>query len=163
MLNSPEPSDCGTGQKPKAATSSEIRVIRIGEPLPKVRLDTPELVLAYYGEHIASGAHYDPEKEHLHVFALDTRLQIKGVNLVSVGSLNESIAHPREIFRPLIVLAAYGFILVHNHPSGDASPSEADRRLTVRVQEGAKLLQIQMLDHVIIGDPRFSFREAGLL
>lgn len=148
-------------QKPKY--SSQIRVVRIGEPLPKVKLDTPEVVSSYYRQHITTGAQYDPDKEHLFVFGLDTKYQIKGVNLVSVGSLNESVAHPREIFRPLIALAAYAFILVHNHPSGDASPSEADRRLTARLHEAAKLLQIQMLDHIVMGDPHFSFREAGLL
>ncbi|RYD84277.1 MAG: JAB domain-containing protein, partial [Verrucomicrobiaceae bacterium] len=97
------------------------------------------------------------------VLALNTKYHIKGVNLVSIGSLNESVAHPREIFRPLIALAAYAFVLVHNHPSGDTTPSEADRRLTARIHEGAKLLQIQMLDHIIIGESHFSFREAGLL
>lgn len=152
-----------TIKKPKARYSSHIRVVRVGEPLPKVKLDTPEVVSSYYRQHIASGEEYDPDKEHLYVFGLDTKYQIKGVNLVSVGSLNESVAHPREIFRPLIALAAYAFILVHNHPSGDSTPSEADRRLTVRLNDAAKLLQIQMLDHVVMGDPYFSFREAGLL
>ncbi|MHA3771617.1 JAB domain-containing protein [Verrucomicrobiota bacterium sgz303538] len=128
-----------------------------------MKLDTPEVVAVYYRNHISSAPQYDPEKEHLHVLALNTKYQIKGVNLVSVGSLNESVAHPREIFRPLIALAAYAFILVHNHPSGDATPSEADRRLTMRVNDAAKLLQIQMLDHVVMGETHFSFREAGLL
>lgn len=147
----------------RRAYSSQIRVVRIGEPLPRIRLDTPEIVSAYYRDHIASGEQFDPDKEHLHVLALDTKYQIKGVNLVSVGSLNESVAHPREIFRPLIALAAYAFILVHNHPSGDITPSEADRRLTARISEAARLLQIQMLDHLIMGDRHFSFRQAGLL
>jgi DNA repair protein RadC len=152
-----------TPKEEKPKYSSQIRVVRIGEPLPKVKLDTPEVVSSYYRQHITTGDQYDPDKEHLYVFGLDTKYQIKGVNLVSVGSLNESVAHPREIFRPLIALAAYAFILVHNHPSGDSTPSEADRRLTVRLNDGAKLLQIQMLDHVVMGDPHFSFKEAGLL
>ena len=144
--------------------SSHIQVVRIGEPIPQVRLDTPELVATYYRQHINSGAQFDPEKEHLHVLALNTKYQIKGVNLVSIGSLNEAIVHPREVFRPIIVLAAFAFVLVHNHPSGDATPSEADRRMTLRISEAAKLLQIQMLDHVVMGDPHhFSFREAGVL
>ncbi len=143
--------------------SSYIQVVRVGEPLPRVRLDTPELVATYYRQHISNSPQYDQEKEHLHVFGLNTKYHIKGVNLVSIGSLNESIAHPREIFRPLIALAAYAFILVHNHPSGDTAPSECDRRLTSKINEGAKLLQIQMLDHVIVGESHFSFREAGLI
>jgi DNA repair protein RadC len=88
---------------------------------------------------------------------------------VSQGSLNESLAHPREIFKPVIVYSAYAFILTHNHPSGGASPSEADLRLTRRISEGARILQIQLLDQVIIGQPMndrqgyFSFKEAGRL
>jgi DNA repair protein RadC len=143
--------------------SSFIQVVRVGEPIPAVKLDAPDRVHAYYREHISAARAYDPEKEHLHVFALNTKYHLTAVHLVSLGSLNESVAHPREIFRPLIALAAYAFILVHNHPSGDATPSEADRRLTIRVHEAAKLLQIQMLDHVVIGEPCFSFRDSGLL
>ena len=145
------------------ASCSHIQVIRVGEPIPQVKLDSPDVIAAYYRQHISSGPQFDPEKEHLHVLALNTQLNIKGINLVSVGSLNEAVAHPREVFRPLIALAAYGFILVHNHPSGDASPSDADRRLTMRIREAGHLLQIELVDHVIIGEHRFSFREAGLI
>ena len=78
-------------------------------------------------------------------------------------------AYPRDIFRPVIVHSAYSFILAHNHPSGDPSPSEADLRLTRRRNEAARILQIQILDHVIIGEPMndrqgyFSFKEAGTI
>ena len=88
---------------------------------------------------------------------------------VSKGTLNESLAHPREIFFPVIARAAHSFILVHNHPSGDPQPSEADLRLTRRISEAARILQIQLLDHVIIGQPMngrqgyFSFKEAGTI
>lgn len=86
-----------------------------------------------------------------------------------MGSLNESIAHPREIFRPAIAAAAYAVIVVHNHPSGDPAPSTADHSLTRRLADAAELLQIKLLDHVIIGapadgrEPYFSFKEAGVL
>jgi DNA repair protein RadC len=78
-------------------------------------------------------------------------------------------AHPREIFRPAISHSAYALVVVHNHPSGDVSPSEADTRLTRRIAEAAKILQIQLLDHVIVGQPLadrqgyFSFKEAGVI
>jgi DNA repair protein RadC len=91
------------------------------------------------------------------------------VEEISLGSLNECLAHPRDILRPVISHNAYGFILVHNHPSGDPSPSEADRRLTVRISEAARLLQVNLLDHLIVGTPApgrlpyFSFREAGVI
>ena len=109
------------------------------------------------------------DRESLRAVLLDTRHRLLRVEEISLGSLNESIAHPREIFRAAVQHAAAAFILVHNHPSGDVSPSEADHRLTRRLAEAARLLQIPMLDHVIIGVPRggqpgyFSFREAGVL
>ncbi len=108
-------------------------------------------------------------QEVLRVILLDTRQRLVTMIDVTKGSLNESLAYPRDIFRPVIAHSAYSFILVHNHPSGDPSPSEADLRLTRRLSEAARILQIQMLDHVIIGQPMngrqgyFSFKEAGTI
>ncbi len=108
-------------------------------------------------------------RESLRVILLNTRFQLMRVEEVSLGSMNESIAHPREVFRPAIVYAAYAVIVAHNHPSGDPSPSQADHSLTRRLREAAELLQIRLLDHVIIGGPAegrlpyFSFKEAGIL
>ena len=88
---------------------------------------------------------------------------------ISKGTVNESLAHPREVFRPAITHSAYGFVLVHNHSSGVASPSEADLQLTERLVSAARILQINFLDHVIVGQAMvggkgfFSFQEAGLL
>ena len=107
--------------------------------------------------------------ESLRVLLLDTRHGLLDDREVSRGSLNESIAHPREIFRPAIALGAYAIAVAHNHPSGDPQPSDADRRLTRRLSEAGTLLQIPLVDHVIIGAkrgeqaPYFSFREAGLI
>jgi DNA repair protein RadC len=108
-------------------------------------------------------------KESLRVVLLDTRYRLVKVQEVSVGSVNESIAHPRDIFHPAVAASAYAVIVVHNHPSGDASPSQTDHSLTRRLAEAAELLQIKLLDHIIIGAPidgnpgYFSFREAGVL
>jgi len=107
--------------------------------------------------------------ESLRVVLVDTRYRLIRVEAVSTGSMNESIAHPREIFRPAITYSAYAVIVVHNHPSGDASPSQTDHSLTRRLAEAAELLQIKLLDHIIIGAPSegslgyFSFKEAGVL
>lgn len=107
--------------------------------------------------------------ESLRVLLLDTRHCLLEEREISRGSLNESIAHPREIFRPAIAKGAYAIAVAHNHPSGDPQPSEADRRLTRRLAEAGTLLQIPLVDHVIIGSkrgenaPYFSFREAGLI
>jgi DNA repair protein RadC len=82
---------------------------------------------------------------------------------ISRGTVNQSLAHPREIFRPAIVHCAYAFVLVHNHPSGAIKPSEADLAITKRVASAAQILQINFLDHIIVGQGFFSFQEAGLL
>lgn len=107
--------------------------------------------------------------ESLRVLLLDTRHGLLEEREISQGNLNESIAHPREIFRPAIAKGAYAIAVAHNHPSGDPTPSEADRRLTRRLAEAGTLLQIPLVDHVIVGakiagnSPYFSFREAGLI
>jgi DNA repair protein RadC len=153
-------------------TPADIIITRVRElPLnwTSRRLEAPEEAHRLWMESVATCHGFEADKERLVVFALNAKLRLIAAHTVSIGSLNESIAHPREIFRPIVVLAAYGFILVHNYPSGDPTPSEADRRLTVRLAEGAKLLQIQMFDHVIVGNaedgrrPFFSFKEAGML
>jgi DNA repair protein RadC len=108
-------------------------------------------------------------KESLRVILLDTRYHLIRIEEVSLGSINESIAHPRDVFRPALISSAYAVIVVHNHPSGDASPSQTDHSLTRRLAEAAELLQIKLLDHIIIGAPGeqnagyFSFKEAGVL
>lgn len=100
---------------------------------------------------------------------LDTKLRPFGYHVVSVGTINETIAHVRETVRAAIIGAAYGVVLMHNHPSGDPQPSGADRRMTATMREASNLLQINLIDHVIYGTaedgrlPYFSFRDAGLL
>jgi DNA repair protein RadC len=127
-------------------------------------LDSAELIYERFGAELQAR-----DRELLRVVLLDTKLRLLGVEDVALGSLNECIAHPREIFRPAIVRSAYAVILVHNHPSGDPAPSQSDHRLTRQLGEAAKLLQINLLDHIIIGlpdggrQPYFSFREAGVL
>ena len=109
------------------------------------------------------------DRESLRVVLLDAKQRLLSIQEISRGSLNESLAHPREIFKTAIVHSAYSFILVHNHPSGDPSPSEADLRLTRRLAEAARILQVPLVDHVIIGLPQpsrsgyFSFKEAGVI
>ncbi len=134
------------------------------ESLSKSKIDAPELVYDLLA-HEMRALH----RESLRAILLDTRYHLLRVEEIAVGSMNESIAHPREIFRPAIIYSAFAVIVVHNHPSGDPSPSEADHRLTRRLAEAAQLLQINLLDHIIIGAPHekrapyFSFKEAGVL
>jgi DNA repair protein RadC len=109
------------------------------------------------------------DRESLRVVLLNTKQHLIKVCTVSQGCVNESLGHPREIFKPVITHSAYSFILVHNHPSGDPSPSEADMRLTRRILEASRIMQLHLVDHVIIGSPApgrssyFSFKEAGVI
>lgn len=105
------------------------------------------------------------DRERFWAVALDTRNHIIATIEVSIGSLDASIVHPRELFKDAIRLSASSLILVHNHPSGDATPSSADIRLTRRLVEVGELIGIDVVDHIIIGDADewTSFCENGLL
>lgn len=132
------------------------------ENAPKI--DCPEVIEAYWQNTIVKDPIFDPEKEFLVVFNLNTRYNLKNWNIVSMGSVNESLAHPREIFRNAVASAAYAIVIVHNHPSGDSSPSEADHRMTRRIHQAGEILCIKVLDSIIIGNRnRYSFKEAGIL
>ncbi|HKR53309.1 MAG TPA: DNA repair protein RadC [Chthoniobacterales bacterium] len=134
------------------------------EKLVREKIDSPELVNDFFGAEMRA-----LQKESLRVILLDTRYRLIDTQQISLGSVNESIAHPREVFRPALLASAYAIIVVHNHPSGDPAPSSTDHSLTRRLAEAADLLQIRLLDHVIIGSPAdgrapyFSFKEAGVL
>ena len=92
------------------------------------------------------------KKEHFKVLLLNVKNEIITSEEISVGSISSSEAHPREVFSGAIRRGAANVILVHNHPSGSPVPSEADRLLTERLVEAGKILGIQVLDHIIIGD-----------
>lgn len=95
------------------------------------------------------------DREHFMVVGLDAKHAVIGINTVSIGSVTLSIVHPREVFKPLILMNASAVILAHNHPSGDATPSPEDRALTRRLKDGGELLGIRVLDHVVLGDDRY--------
>lgn len=106
----------------------------------------------------------DETKEHLFVLHLNTRNQVVKNELVSVGTLNASLIHPREVFKAAIRESSHAIILVHNHPSGDVEPSNADRQVTNLLKQAGAIIQIELLDHIIIGKTGwFSFRENSLL
>jgi DNA repair protein RadC len=95
---------------------------------------------------------------------LNAKNVVIGMDIVSVGSLSASIAHPREIFKSAILKNAAAVILAHNHPSGDSSPSQDDVQLTERISQAGKILGIKLLDHVILGElDNYSFADAGRL
>lgn len=126
--------------------------------------DAPEKVRELWEKYVTVSDWFDPDKEALVVFLLNSRFNCIGFNLVSLGGLCETLAHPREIFRPAIAASAFAIAIAHNHPNGDPSPSDADRRMTRRVNEAADIIGIRLADHVVIGDGKhFSFREAGMI
>jgi len=126
--------------------------------------DKPESVIQL----LAAEMRAEPQ-EVLKVLLLDTRLKLLGVEEITRGTINETVAHPRDVLHHVIRRRAHGFIVVHNHPAGDPSPSAADRSFTRRLRESAETMQVLLADHVIIGLPSsagpgyFSFREHGML
>ena len=105
----------------------------------------------------------DLKKEHLRSLLLDSKNRVMKTCTVSIGILDSSLVHPREVFKDAIIASAAGIIVVHNHPSGDPSPSAEDRRITQRLHECGQLLGIELLDHIILGDNRFvSLKERGV-
>ena len=124
-----------------------------------VKLNDPGSIAAYYMEALR----HEP-REQLLLAMFDSKSVLLGDAVISVGTVNSSLVSPREIFLKALECHAVHIVLLHNHPSGDPSPSEADSQVTKRVLECGGLLGIALADHIIIGDNRYmSFRENGLL
>ena len=92
------------------------------------------------------------DREHFVVLCLDTKSNVNALNTVSVGTLNSSLVHPREVFKAAILANSNAIILIHNHPSGDPTPSREDLEITKRLVEAGTILGIEVMDHVVIGD-----------
>ena len=106
----------------------------------------------------------DNKKEHFVIFFLDSRNQEIKREIISVGSLNANLVHPREVFEPAIRYLASHIIIAHNHPSGDTEPSQEDLEITKRLSEVGKILGIEIIDHVIVSKEGFlSFKEGKLI
>lgn len=104
----------------------------------------------------------EQKKENFIELCLDTKNQIIREETISIGSLNANVVHPREVFKTALVVSAAHIIVAHNHPSGDPTPSREDIEVTKKLIEAGKIIGVDVLDHVIIGDGRhFSMKEAG--
>ena len=112
-------------------------------------LDNPQRAIAWCLDHFARLA-TDRCQEEFHVVTLNTRLNPIGQHQISVGTLDASLVHPREVFRPAIRDAASALLLVHNHPSGDPSPSVEDRTTTANLRRAAELVGIRIVDHIVL-------------
>jgi DNA repair protein RadC len=154
----------GLAKASKLAAAFELGTRVAREQLRDTPLNSPELIHEFFAPQLRHLA-----QEQVVVAVVDARLRHIGTTVVSMGTVSETTAHPREILRPVITRGAHGFVLIHNHPSGDPSPSRADELVTRRLVEAATLMQVEFLDHVIIGklspgrSAYYSFREAGIV
>ena len=124
--------------------------------------DTPDTATEYWKLHVATHHYFNPEAECLVALLLNTRRRVKGHHLVSIGTMDTLLVHAREVFRVAIVSSASAIVLMHNHPSGDPTPSEADIKVTRDLIRAGQLLKIEVLDHVVMGANRHcSLRELG--
>ncbi|MBR0584964.1 DNA repair protein RadC [Bacillus altitudinis MN12] len=106
----------------------------------------------------------DKDREYFIVASLDTKNQPVSINVCHIGSLNASIVHPREVMKSAILSNAASIIVGHNHPSGEAEPSKEDIEVTKRLGEAGKIIGIDVLDHIIVGDDTFvSLKEKGYI
>ena len=107
---------------------------------------------------------HEMAEENFIILCLNTKNKIVGIHTVSIGSLNASIVHPREVFKVALLNNANGIICLHNHPSGDPEPSREDIEITHRLANAGNILGINVLDHVIIGEQRYvSLKEQGAM
>jgi antirestriction protein ArdC len=152
---------------PTQYKSKEFKVVAMREcPVPEQMqvCDTPETAAEYWRLHVATNPYFNPECECLVVLLLNTRRRVKGHQLVTIGTLDTLLVHAREVFRAAIISSASAVVLMHNHPSGDPTPSEADIKVTRDLVRAGQLLKIDVCDHIIIGGAiRSSLREMGHL
>jgi DNA repair protein RadC len=151
--------------KPRNKHPAEWRVVALREcPLPDAMqlCDTPQAAADYWRVHVEKAPYFNPEVECFVVLHLNTRRRVRGHHLASIGILDTILVHAREVFRAAIVASASAVVIMHNHPSGDPQPSEADIKVTRNLIRAGQLLKIEVLDHVIVGRPSHcSLRELG--
>jgi len=113
-------------------------------------------------DHLKEYHHLD--REHFIAITLDGSSRVINTHIISIGTLNQSLVHPREVFYPAIKDKSAAIIIAHNHPSGQLLPSRADKQVTTRLKEAGKLIGIEIIDHIILTpDGYYSFQDEGLL
>lgn len=139
--------------------------LELGKRLNKIQkfndiaISSPDTVANYLFEF-----YRDSYKEEFVILLLDTKNKVSRTKTVSIGSINQTLVHPREVFRYAIMENSNSIILSHNHPSGDPTPSKEDIAITMRLCKAGKLIGINVLDHIIIGNGKYiSFREKNLI
>ena len=126
---------------------------------PRLSFNEPITIAKYYMERLRH-----EEQEILVVMLLDGKNHFLGEQMLSRGTVNSTLITPREVFMEALKFHAVSVILVHNHPSGDPTPSECDKKITERIYRSGEILGVKLLDHVVIGDQRYiSFKEQGMM
>ncbi len=148
-----------------AFNPKEYKVTALREcPMPADMLlcDTPEKAVEYWRLHVAAGTYFNPDCECMVVLFLTTRRRVKGHQMLTIGTMDSLLVDPRIVFRGALIAGAAAIILMHNHPSGEPEPSEADIKVTRDLIRAGQILKVDVLDHVIVGRPGFrSLRELG--
>jgi DNA repair protein RadC len=145
--------------------AKEYKVIALREcPLPEslAFCDTPNRAAEYWRLHVQTNPYFNPECECFVILLLNTRRRVKGHQLLTIGTMDTLLVHPREVFRAAVIASAASVVLMHNHPSGDPTPSQADIRVTSDLVRAGQLMRIEVLDHIVMGRPNHaSLRELG--
>ncbi|MBA7524447.1 hypothetical protein ES705_16585 [subsurface metagenome] len=129
-----------------------------------VKIHNPETVAEIFRNTLKNECWVDQQKEHFWVMGLNVKNRVMYLELVSLGILNESVIHPREVFKSAIIKGIANLIFCHNHPSGESEPSQNDIDITRRLKEGGDLLGLKVLDHIIISENNlYSFQTEGIL
>ena len=138
----------------RKAQPQEWKVVSLREcPTPDAlqMCDTPEKAVEYWNTHVRNHPYISADCECLVVLLLNTRRRVKGHHLVSIGTLDTILVSPSAVFRVAVIAAAAAIVCLHNHPSGEATPSEADIRVTRDLMRAGQLLKIELVDHIIVG------------
>lgn len=137
---------------------TSVKLVREGDQ-PEVKIDGPEQAAQLVSDL------YHASKEKFMIIALDSRNKVNAIQVVSIGTLDASLAHPREVFQVPLLTASASIVLAHNHPSGDPTPSQNDIKLTKRLKEAGKILGISVHDHIILGKENTltSMKKEGLM
>lgn len=133
-------------------------------PLPEEMkiCDQPQGAVDYWHLNVVTNPYFNPECESFVVLLLNTRKRVRGHQLVSIGTMDTVLVHPREVFRVAVICGAAGVVLMHNHPSGEPQPSAADIKVTHDLVRAGQLIKIDVVDHIIIGNGKHcSLRELG--
>lgn len=139
-------------------------LVSLGE---EIRLDRPDKI----AEYLRSAFDESPMQEAFYCVYLDRKNHPLGRHLITLGTVDSTLVSCREVFRGAILAGACALVVAHNHPSGDPAPSAADLHVTRKLRDAAKVIEIELLDHVIVGDAKgdplgrgvYSFREAGII